>query len=301
MNAALMESEIESLIVHLATERGLSDNYQLLTRRNLETAAAWLREKHGILAPADVRTGHLTDYLAERKKNGLSASSLRLIIISWRIFFRFLLARGHVTADPTADIMSPRTESYLPETLAAPELARLIESIATDRPFGPRDRAMLELLYGSGLRVSELVGARLENLNLDEGFIRVTGKGNKTRVIPVGRKAREAIAVYLAKERPGLVKKVTGGHVFLGAHGRGLTSQRAWQILKRRAREAGFAANIHPHLLRHSFATHLLGNGADLRVIQELLGHADVTTTQIYTHVDQKHLKAVHKKFHPRG
>jgi integrase/recombinase XerD len=296
-----MEAEIDSLIVHLATERGLSDNYQLLTRRNLEAAAAWMLDKHGVNTPADVRTGHLTAYLAERKKNGLAAASLRLVVISWRIFFRFLMSRGRVEADPTADIMSPRPEGHLPDTLPAPELARLLESIATDRPFGPRDRAMLELLYGSGLRVSELVGARLENLNLDEGFIRVTGKGNKTRVIPVGRKAREALALYLAKERPGLVNKRTGGHVFLGAHGRGLTSQRAWQILKRRAREAGLDSNVYPHLLRHSFATHLLGNGADLRVIQELLGHADVSTTQIYTHVDQKRLKAVHKKFHPRA
>ena len=160
---------------------------------------------------------------------------------------------------------------------------------------------MIELLYSSGLRVSELVGARLENMNLDDGFIRVTGKGSKTRVIPVGSKARDAVADYLANERPRLVKKKTGSQVFIGAHGRNLTPQRAWQIVKARARAAGLEGRIYPHLLRHSFATHLLENGADLRVIQELLGHADIATTQIYTHVDQKRLHAVHKKFHPRA
>ncbi|MGI8602614.1 MAG: site-specific tyrosine recombinase XerD [Verrucomicrobiales bacterium] len=296
-----MESPIDSFLQHLAVERGLSDNYQLLTRRNLETGAEWLRNKRSVIEPAAVRAEDLTDYLAERKRNGLSAASIRLIIVSWRLFFRFLLARGKVDADPTGDLMSPRIDRYLPDTLPTQQLSRLFESIRDDQLFSKRDRAMLELLYASGLRVSELVSARLENLNLDDGFIRVTGKGNKTRVVPVGAKAREALEVYLAKERPQFVKRVTGNHIFLGAHGKGLTPQRAWQILKRRAKEAGFEENIYPHLLRHSFATHLLGNGADLRVIQELLGHADISTTQIYTHVDEKRLKAVHKKFHPRG
>ncbi len=296
-----MERQIDAFILHLATERGLSDHYQLLTRRNLETAATWLREKRQLTAPEAVRTADLTDYLGERKRHGLSAASLRLIIISWRTFYRFLLGRGWVTADPTLDILSPRAERYLPDTLAETPIAKLLESIDPKQPLARRDRAMIELLYSSGLRVSELVGARLEALNLDEGFIRVTGKGAKTRVVPVGTKAREAIADYLAKERPHLVGQKTGSHVFLGAHGRNLTPQRAWQILKRRAKEAGLDERVYPHLLRHSFATHLLENGADLRVIQELLGHADISTTQIYTHVDQKRLQQVHRKFHPRA
>ena len=160
---------------------------------------------------------------------------------------------------------------------------------------------MIELLYASGLRVSELVNARLEHLHLEEKVIRVTGKGNKTRLVPVGAKACDAISAYLERERPKHVKRRTGSEVFLSVRGGKLTPQRCWQILKARARFAGLEENVYPHLLRHSFATHLLSNGADLRMIQEMLGHADISTTQIYTHVDQARLKAVHRKFHPRG
>ena len=156
-------------------------------------------------------------------------------------------------------------------------------------------------MYASGLRAAEVVGARVDELNIEEGFIRVTGKGRKTRVVPVGSAARRALADYLSQARPQLVTRKTGGHLFLGAHGTGLTTQRVWQIVKRRAQLAGLDTAMYPHLLRHSFATHLLGGGADLRVIQELLGHADIATTQIYTHIDQRRLHAVHKKFHPRG
>jgi len=296
-----VESQIDSFILHLATERGLSDHYQLLTRRNLETGAAWLREHHGVEAPAAVTSTHLTDYLGARKRGGLSAASLRLVLISWRGFFRFLLGRGQITADPTLDILSPRPGRPLPETVATQAVEKLLASLPATEPLDQRDRAMLELLYASGLRAAELVGARLDHLNLDEGFIRVTGKGSKTRVVPVGGAARAAIAEYLAQGRPRLVTRKTGGQVFLAAHGGGLTTQRVWQIVKRRAQEAGIDTAFYPHLLRHSFATHLLGGGADLRVIQELLGHADIATTQIYTHVDQRRLHAVHKKFHPRG
>ena len=296
-----VEGDIDAYIMHLATERGLSDHYQLLTRRNLEKAAAWLEKRHGITAPAGVRQEHLTEYMEERRGQKLSAASVRLILISWRGFYRFLLRRGRSSADPTLDIQAPRAERHLPGTLAADALPRLLESIATDKPLGKRDHAMLELLYSSGLRASELVTARLENLSLEEGFIRVTGKGSKTRVVPVGGQARDAIARYLTHERPSLVGKKTGGHIFLGEHGRQLTPQRLWQIVKQRAQEAGFDERIYPHLMRHSFATHLLGGGADLRVIQEMLGHADIATTQIYTHLDHTQLHAVHKKFHPRG
>jgi len=166
---------------------------------------------------------------------------------------------------------------------------------------GRRDRAILELLYASGLRVSELTGARLEFFHPDERIIRVTGKGNKTRLIPVGSAACRAIEEYLKQERPGLVRAHSGSEIFLSRWGRKLTSQRVWQIVKERAKLAGIKSDVYPHLLRHSFATHLLSNGADLRVIQELLGHADISTTQIYTHVNQKHLRDTHRKYHPRG
>jgi integrase/recombinase XerD len=169
------------------------------------------------------------------------------------------------------------------------------------RPYPKRDRAILELLYSSGLRISELTNARLEQINLEDRFIRVTGKGNKTRVIPVGRKACEAINEYLEAERHNLVKPRTGSELFLSRRGQKLTTQRVWQIVKEIAELGAFDMRIYPHLLRHSFATHLLSNGADLRIIQELLGHADISTTQIYTHVDQNRLKTIHKKFHPRA
>jgi integrase/recombinase XerD len=181
------------------------------------------------------------------------------------------------------------------------QVNRLLEVNIQGRPFPLRDRAILELFYASGLRISELTGARLENLNLHERIIRVVGKGSKTRLVPIGRIACDAIDQYLTQERVHLIGRKTGSEVFLSRHGKKLTTQRVWQIIKEIAASAGFDTNVYPHLLRHSFATHLLANGADLRVIQELLGHADISTTQIYTHVDQSHLKAIHKQFHPRG
>jgi len=297
-----METAIDRFIRHLAVERGLSENYQLLVRRSLESFAAWLRASAGIVDPQSVELRHLTDYLAERRlRDRLAASSARVELIALKIFFRHLAGKGVIQTDPADPIDAPRLERYLPETLNEPTVARLLESIDDTLPLARRDRAMLELLYASGLRVSELTGARLENLFLEEGAIRVTGKGSKTRVVPVGKAAREAISAYLGGERPSLVSPRTGSEIFLSNRGKKLTTTRVWQIVKERARLAGIESNVYPHLLRHSFATHLLGNGADLRVIQELLGHADIATTQIYTHVDQKRLRDIHRRFHPRG
>lgn len=296
-----MQEAIDSFILYLATERGLSDNYQLSTRQSLDAFAQWLAEAKQIHAPGKVSHDHITEYLGFCKKRGLAPSSIKLVVVAIKIFFRFLHLRKQVPKDVAELLPLPRVERYLPETLNESEVERLLESIPTDQPLGLRDRAMIELLYASGLRISELVNARLEHLHLDEKVIRVTGKGNKTRLVPVGAKACEAIAAYLDRERPQYVKRRTGSEVFLSVRGGKLTPARCWQIIKARARFAGLEENVYPHLLRHSFATHLLNNGADLRVIQEMLGHADISTTQIYTHVDQNRLKAVHHKFHPRG
>jgi len=293
-------AQIEEFIIWLAVERGLSTNYQLSTRRSLESFAARLAQE-GVVDCAQVTPDSITQYLAWRKRAGLAAASIKLEAVAIRIFFRFLLARQILSANPAEHLPIPHIESYLPETLNAPEVERLLESVHATDPLGLRDRAMLELLYASGLRVSELCQARLENIDLAEGMIRVTGKGNKTRLIPIGSKAVEAIDRYLKIERPTLVRPKTGGEIFLSIRGKKLTPQRIWQLIKQYAARAGLEANVYPHLLRHSFATHLLGGGADLRIIQELLGHADISTTQIYTHVDRTHLKAVHKKFHPRA
>jgi integrase/recombinase XerD len=314
-----VRAEIEDFILYLATERGLSDNYQLSTRLSLEGFAHWLERRtigeqvvEKLMAAgeplpevdvkvADVTLDEIGAYLAHKKRLGLSAASIKLVVVAIKIFFRWLAFRGRIRKDP-ADVMSlPRIERYLPETLNELQIERLLEGVPDKSPRALRDRAILELLYASGLRVSELTNARLENIDLENGFIRVTGKGNKTRIVPVGKKARKAIDAYLQRERPGLVRKKTGSEIFLNRRGGKLTTVRVWQIVKECAKLAGLSENVYPHLLRHSFATHLLGNGADLRVIQEMLGHADISTTQVYTHVDQNRLKAVHLKHHPRA
>ncbi len=296
-----MEQEIDSFIRFLATERGLSENYQLSTRRSLTEFAAWCADARKITAPDKVALPLISEYLGTQKQRGLAASSIKLAVVALKIFFRFLLAKERVKRDPTETLTLPRIERYLPETLNELQVQQLIESVDTTKPRGLRDRAIIELLYASGLRISELANARLENFSAEQRILRVTGKGNKTRLVPVGRKACEALASYTSGERPKLVKPRTGSEIFLSARGTKLTTVRLWQIVKERARVSGLETNIYPHLLRHSFATHLLGNGADLRIIQEMLGHADISTTQIYTHVDQQRLKAVHRKFHPRA
>lgn len=297
----LVEEEIEAFIRYLAVERGLSENYQLSTARSLGEFAAWCAARKQIVQPRQVGLPLISEYLAERKRGGLSASSIKLIVVALKIFFRFAVARGFVQRDPADSLSLPRIERSLPETLNEIQVEQLLESVDTNAPLGLRDRAILELLYASGLRISELAGAKLENLDLENGVVRVTGKGNKTRLVPVGRKACAALERYLRQERPDLVRPKSGSEVFLSIRGGRLTTVRIWQIVKTCARRSGLEVNIYPHLLRHSFATHLLSNGADLRIIQEMLGHADISTTQVYTHVDQQRLKAVHHKFHPRA
>ena len=296
-----MEREIDGFILHLATERGLSENYQLLIRRILESFAAWRQETGAGEEPTSVKTDDLTHYLSAQKSRGLIASSLRIHAVGLKIFFRFLCARGHLPSDPSDALLAPRPDQSLPGTLNEQDVATLLGSFDKSKPLGRRDLAVIELLYASGLRVSELTDARLHLLDFENRLIRVTGKGNKTRIIPVGRQALDAIDDYLKNERPNLVTKRTGDHIFISVRGTRLSTRRIQQIIDTRARLAGLEQGAYPHLLRHSFATHLLQNGADLRIIQELLGHADIATTQIYTHVDQKRLKNVHRQFHPRA
>lgn len=291
-----MEPSCDRFIRFLATERGLSDAYQASVRQTLDALAKWMQ-----VPLRDLGTDELAAFLLARKTEALNAASLRITTVHLKIFFRWLVAAGALEMDPAEPLLAPRPDLTLPGTLHAEELVKLLESIDPAQPLGRRDLAILELFYSSGLRLSELCKARLETLDFDEGFLRVTGKGGKTRIVRVGRKALAAISDYLAKERPALVTKKTSSHVFLSVRGGALSPDRVRQIVKERAKFAGIDQNVYPHLLRHSFATHLLEGGADLRVIQELLGHADISTTQIYTHVDRQRLKAVHKQFHPRG
>lgn len=297
--AARFDKSVESFILYLATERGLSSAYQLSVRQTLEQLGSWLLEKG--LALEDVGTDELADFLLSRKKSGLASSSLRILVVHLKVFWRFLVARDLVVMDAAEPLIAPKPDAVLPDSVHELEIENLLNSIDTTKFLGKRDCALLELFYASGLRLSEVCSARLENLDLEEGFIRVKGKGEKTRIVPVGKKAQQAIQHYLKLERPELVKPKTSSHIFISVRGGALSPERVRSIVKQRAAAAGIKKNMYPHLLRHSFATHLLQNKADLRVIQELLGHADISTTQIYTHVDQKHLKAVHKNHHPRA
>jgi integrase/recombinase XerD len=296
-----MQNAIEDFIIHLATERGLSDNYQLSTRLSLEAFALWLGRTHKLSAPAAVTREHLTEFLAHRKRVGFAAASIKLNTVALKILFRWLRVRDRIPLDPAELLHLPQTERALPDTLNEQQVETLLDALPDSGELALRNRAIFETLYACGLRVSELCGARLEHLDLEGGLLRVTGKGDKMRLVPVGSKAATALAGYLTGERPGLVRKHTRSHIFLSVRGRALTPDRIWQLAKETAERAGFSQAVYPHLLRHSFATHLLGNGADLRIIQELLGHADISTTQIYTHVDAQRLKTVHYRFHPRA
>lgn len=295
-----MQGDIDSFLLYLATERGLSTNYQLSTRASLERFDQWSSSR-GVDSVTNVTPPLLSEFLIFEKKRGLTATSIKLEAVALRIFFRFLTARGRMPSDPAEKLPLPRLPQTLPQPLSQPDMAKLVAAPAGETPLEVRDRALLELLYACGLRIAEACSARLENLDEEGGVIRVTGKGNKTRMIPIGRAALEALRFYLTNVRPKLVSPKTGGEIFISIRGHALTPARIWQLVRHYAKLAGIEEAIHPHQLRHSFATHLLAGGADLRIIQEMLGHASIATTQIYTQVDRGQLKSVHKKFHPRG
>ena len=298
-----VEHALEAYFVYLATERGASDGYQLATRQRLEAFIAWLQREHGVETVDAVTEPHVTGWLQRRLNDGLQPSSLRQHVVTLKLWFRWLHQEGVLASDPASAIDSPRNRPKLPETMAAEVVAALLNAIpeGSSGPLDVRDRAMLELMYASGLRVSEVTSVQLEELQLPQRLIRVTGKGNKTRLVPFGQAAEAALERYLTRARPTLVRPRTRSFVFLSVRGTALSTERVRQIIRQRAAAAGIEQRVWPHLMRHSFATHLLGNGADLRVIQEMLGHADIGTTQIYTHVDQKRLKEIHRKFHPRA
>lgn len=295
-----MQESIESFLLYLATERGLSDNYQISTRASLERFTAWA-SKRDISRVQEVTPPLLSDFLISEKARGLSATSIKLEAVALRIFFRFLTSRGRIPSDPAEKLPLPRLPQTLPQPLSQPDMAKLVAAPAGETPLEIRDRALLELLYACGLRIAEACTVRLENLDEEGGVIRVTGKGNKTRLIPVGRAALDALKTYLAVARPKLLSAKSGAAIFLSIRGHALTPARIWQLVRYYAKRAGIEEAIHPHQLRHSFATHLLAGGADLRIIQEMLGHASIATTQVYTQVDRSQLKSVHRKFHPRG
>jgi integrase/recombinase XerD len=284
----------------LALESGHSvhtvDAYGRDLRRLAEFAAA-----KGVRDPGKLTRPMLREFVYFLKDAGLSAATIRRTVSALRTYYAFLVGEGRVTVDPSDRLESPRRGRVLPDTLSVPEVERLLAVPHLDEPLAWRDRALLELGYGAGLRVSELCGLATTDLLLTDNLVRVFGKGGKERLVPIGRTVIGAVSVYLHQLRPELDRGVSGGRVLLNARGRPLSRVGAWGIVKRAASRAGIRKRVTPHTLRHSFATHLLEGGADLRAVQEMLGHADLSTTQIYTHVDREYLRSVHKQYHPRG
>lgn len=291
---------LERFDEYLTLEQGASARTNEAYGRDLARLAAWAATK-GVTEPGGLTPAHLREFVYHLKDIGLSPASIRRGISAIRTWYRFLLAEGAVTKDPSERLETPRKWRVLPEVLTAAEVDRLIGAVTLDEPLAFRDRAMLELAYGAGLRVSEWTGIDVKDALLDELVVRVFGKGGKERLVPIGRQAAGAVAVYLRELRPRLEQGRGEGRLFLNARGRPLSRMGAWTILRKYVRRAGIEKPVTPHTLRHSFATHLLEGGADLRAVQEMLGHADISTTQIYTHVDREHLRQVHRQFHPRG
>lgn len=251
--------------------------------------------------PVDITARLLRDYIYHLKDLGLAPSSIRRNVSALRTYFKFLLADGVVVRDPTERLETPKRWRTLPDVLTQAEIDQILAAPTLDDPLYFRDRALLELAYGAGLRVSEWISLAVRDVMLEEGLVRIFGKGSKERLVPIGRQAIGATAVYLRELRPRLERGEGKGLVFLNARGQPLTRMGAWKILKRHVERTGIEKHVSPHTLRHSFATHLLEGGADLRAVQEMLGHADISTTQIYTHVDREYLRTVHRQYHPRG
>jgi integrase/recombinase XerD len=297
-----MEDRLKDFIHFLIVEKGLANNTIVSYQRDLKSYIHYLNHVESITDINEVQRAHIIHFLAHLKEQGKSAKTLARHVASVRALHQFLLRDRAVEHDPTVHIESPQMERSLPKVLNLEEVETLLDSPKTHNHFGKRDKAMLELLYATGMRVSELIGLNMGDIHLTMGFVRCIGKGNKERIIPLGKTAINAIQTYLDDARPEFIsKKHKDEALFLNNHGKRLTRQGFWKILKGLTKAAGIEKDLTPHTLRHSFATHLLENGADLRAVQEMLGHADISTTQIYTHVTKTRLKDVYSKFHPRA
>ncbi len=295
-----MNQKLDVFLNYLVVEKGLSANTLEAYGRDLSRYIGFLLKSEAVQTD-QVNSAVVLAFLSSLKKAGLSARSRARTLVALRTFHRFLLAEGYATANPTSQIQAPRTLSSLPKTLSPEEVERLLAVPSGDSSLDQRDRAMFDLLYATGLRVSELVGLKVSDLQLDVGYLTAFGKGSKQRIVPMGESALNELRNYLAQGRPLLDKGRGSSILFLNRSGNGLTRQGFWKIIKRRALQGGISKNITPHTLRHSFATHLLDNGADLRAVQTMLGHVDISTTQIYTHVTRERLKRLHAQIHPRG
>lgn len=295
-----MELLIEDFLGYAELERGLAPNSVAAYGIDLRHFADYLGER-GISDPASVSRTHILDFLEACQYRKLAVASIAHRLVSIKVFFRYLVKERILPHDITDVMDAPRLWKTLPGMLSPKDVGKLLKVYKGKERLERRNRAIMETLYASGLRVSELASLRLDGVKMEEGFLRVLGKGSKERIVPIGKPARAVLQVYLTTTRPILDKTDRALEVFLSVNGKPLTRARIWAIVKEAALRAGIEKNIYPHMLRHSFASHLLAGGADLRVIQEMLGHADIATTQIYTHVDQTRLTQVHRQFHPRA
>ena len=291
---------LESFNDFLVLEQGASPRTDEAYGRDLARFATYAVSR-GAVGPADVSARLLREYVYHLKDLGLAPASIRRNVSALRTYFKFLLGEGRITHDPSERLESPKRWRTLPEVLTVAEVDKLLASPTLDDPLVFRDRALLELAYGAGLRVSEWISIGVRDVMFDEGLVRVFGKGSKERLVPIGRRAIGALASYVRELRPRLEQGEGRGALFLNARGQPLTRMGAWKILRKYVDRAGIEKHVSPHTLRHSFATHLLEGGADLRAVQEMLGHADISTTQIYTHVDREYLRSVHRQYHPRA
>jgi integrase/recombinase XerD len=290
---------IEDFLHYLTVERGLAKNSVLAYGHDLAKFGRFLNHKGR--SARHIRQGEIDEFARRLSQDGLAARSIARALNAVRMFYRFLVAEKVVADDPTAQVRSPRMLKSLPRYLTLEEVDRLLGSPDPGTPLGLRDAAMVELLYATGLRVSELISLRVRDINLEAGYLRCVGKGSKERLVPMGRQASQKLRAYLESGRPSIVPGGAPPALFLNSRGRGLSRQGFWKILKRYGKTVGLRGRLSPHVLRHSFATHLLERGADLRSVQMMLGHADISTTQIYTHINRERLRKIYRDFHPRA
>jgi integrase/recombinase XerD len=295
-----MDHLSQQYIDYLLIEKGLSNNSIESYSHDLSVYINYLyKNKIEDINQSDTAT--ILSWIIDLKKRGLSTKSRARHIVTLRGFYKFLIKEKLISFDPIKNIDIPKTGFALPEVITTEEMSSLLDSVKTDNPRGLRNAAMLEVLYGAGLRVSELVSMRMENINLEASFIRVFGKGSKERIIPIGSYACKKVSEWMISGRPLLLKNIPSYYLFVARAGKPITRQGFWKLLKQYSKASNISKKITPHTFRHSFATHLLEGGADLRSVQTMLGHSDISTTQIYTHVSREYLQKMHKKFHPRG
>ncbi len=293
-----MEEELlKKFLIYLAVEKGLAKNTLESYERDLRKYFHFMKNK----SVDDISRTDVVSFQARLSTEGMATPSVARSLSAIRGFHKYLMTDGLARTDPTVNIETPRGWKRLPKTLSTADVDSLLNQPQLSSPIGLRDKAMLELLYATGLRVSELVGLRVPDINLERGFLIVMGKGSKERAVPMGELAIAAIKQYLAGARQTLLNGRDSHLLFISSKRRGITRQMFWERIKFYTRKAGIGKSISPHTLRHSFATHLLDNGADLRAVQAMLGHSDISTTQIYTHVSRERLKQIHEKYHPRG